>query len=92
MEHLGSGGFELAAKFVVLCLSGGEIRRMEETQLTPAIRVGRLVPSRRARRAHQYPLESPHHGVAIEGLTPDNPSLEFARDLQRLRPPSRSAI
>ena len=92
MEHLGSGGFELAAKFVVLCLSGGEIRRMEETQLTPAIRVGRLVPSRRARRAHQYPLESPHHGVAIEGLTLDNRSLEFARDLQRLRPPSRSAI
>jgi hypothetical protein len=30
--------------------------------------------------------------VAIEGLTLDNRSLEFARDLQRLRPPSRSAI
>jgi hypothetical protein len=48
MEYLGSGGFELTAEFVMLRLRSREIRRMEEAQLLPAIRDGRLVPSRSA--------------------------------------------
>ena len=38
MKYFRAGGFELAAKFVMLGLRGREIRRMEEAQLPPAIR------------------------------------------------------
>ena len=48
VEHFRSGGFQLAAKFVMLRLRRREIRRMEKSQLPPAVRIGRLVPSRRA--------------------------------------------
>jgi len=56
MEYLGLGGFELAAKLVMLRLRGGELRGMKETQLPPAIRIARLVPPRCARRAYEYAL------------------------------------
>ena len=59
MEDFRPGGFELAAKFVMLRLRGREIRRVQETQLLPAVCRGRLVPSRRARRAHQHSLQTP---------------------------------
>ena len=68
LEYLGPGGFELAAKFVMLRLRGREIRRMEEAQLPPVICHGRLVPSRSAWRAHQHALQSSHHGMTIESL------------------------
>ena len=68
MEYLGSGGFELAAKFVMLRLRGREIRRVEEAQLLPMVCHGRLVPSRSAWRAHQHALQSSHHGMTIESL------------------------
>jgi hypothetical protein len=92
LEYLGSGGLKLAAKFVMLRLRGREIRRVEEAQLLPAIRDGRQVPSRREWRAHQHTLESPHHGTTIESVGSDQRTLEFAKTLQRLQPPSRSAI
>ena len=92
LEYLGSSGLELQAKVVMLRLGDGKIRWMEEAQLSPAIRDGRLVPSRGTRRAHQHSLESSHHGMTIETMGIDNRTLDFARNLQRLRPPSRSAI
>jgi hypothetical protein len=92
VKHIRTSGFELAAKFVMLCLCGREIRRMQEAQLPPAVGDRRLVPSGGAGRAHQHPLEFPDHGMAIKGVGIANRSLEFTRNLQRLRPPSRFAI
>ena len=68
MEDLRPGGFELAAKFVMLRLRGREIRRVQETQLPPAVCCARLVPSRRSRRAHQYSLQASHHRMTVKRL------------------------
>jgi len=66
MEDFRSGGFQLAAKFVVLRLRGGEVRRVKESQFALTIRLGGLVPSRGAGRANQHALEGPHHGMSVE--------------------------
>ena len=77
MEHFGAGGFKLAAKFVMLRLRDREIRRMKEAQLLPAVGIGRPVPSRRARRAHQYSLQTSDHGMAVKILAFDRRVLQF---------------
>ena len=68
MEDFRPGGFELAAKFVMLRLRGREVRRVQETQLPPAVCCAGLVPSCGSRRAHQYSLQTPDHRMTVERL------------------------
>ena len=82
MNHLRGGGFELEAKCIMLGLRGGEIRRVQKSQLLPAFCDGRLVPSRCPRRAHQYSLQASHHGMTVERPAVDRDTLQFARWVQ----------
>src|SRR5207237_1135968 len=65
-HHFGTRSFQLSAHFFMLCLSGLEVRRMVKAELPPASDTLRLVPARRAWRAHQHALQLPDHGMAVE--------------------------
>ena len=60
MNHFRPGGFELAAKVVMLCLRGRESPAGDESPApaSSGCGAGQLVPSRRTWRAHQYPLQA----------------------------------
>ena len=68
MDDFCARGFQLAAKLIMLRLRRREIRRVEESQLTPAIHLGGHVPSSRAWGTHQHALQRSHHGMAIARL------------------------
>jgi len=77
MEYFGARGLKLPAQFVMLRLRDREIWRMKEAKLPPAIGIGRTVPTRRTRRAHQYSLHTFDHGMAIKTLAFGRRTLQF---------------
>ena len=66
MDYFCTCLFKPAAKLIMLRLRGGEFRRVEESQFTPAVCPGGNVPSGCAGGTYQHPLKRPHHGMSVE--------------------------
>ena len=96
MEYFRTRQLKLAAQLIVLRLCGGELRPVEKSQLLPAVSLGSNVPTGSARRTYQHALQRGHHGMAVDTSSTSDCTFDSIPGpgwpVQRLQPPSRSAI